>query len=279
MVMLGTRLRMMPLWHPVDIRIVAGDDMDEEVIWLFKAAIVLDGLIYRELETIANNTPSTTATLTTDIHFPAVNEAARYRDGISAGTTLKFELEARIVSSDPHRFLYLAHDPLANCCVIVKFARSYSFELHTYLERKKRAPRLFGFQRLPGGWFVVVMEYLEKFDPLQLQVEDGAAFTSELEGELLALVHEMHDQNLVHGDLREANILVPREGTADELNRPFVIVDFDWGGEIGRAKFPDVRLNPHICVGDKRTRLVQRTDDTKTLSGMFERLRGVQSGM
>jgi hypothetical protein len=72
---------MMPLWHPIDIRIVAGDDMSEEVTWLFKAAIVLDGLIYRELEAIVNNTSSARVTRTTDLHFPAVHEAMSYLDG------------------------------------------------------------------------------------------------------------------------------------------------------------------------------------------------------
>jgi hypothetical protein len=116
------------------------------------------------------------------------------------------------------------------------------------------------------------MEYLTKFEPLQIQVEDGMTLTSELGAELLALAHEMHDQKLVHGDLREAYILVPLEGTVDELSRPFVIVDFDWGGEIGRARFPDFPLNPHICVGDKRSRLVQPMDDLGTLLDMIERL-------
>jgi hypothetical protein len=48
--------------------------------------------------------------------------------------------------------------------VVVKFARSYSRDLHEHCAASALAPALLGFEKLPGGWFIVVMEYMAGYE-------------------------------------------------------------------------------------------------------------------
>jgi tRNA A-37 threonylcarbamoyl transferase component Bud32 len=68
-------------------------------------------------------------------------------------------------------------------------------------------------------------------------------------------MQSFHDEGLVHGDLREPNILCDGE--------KMMLIDFDWGGEVGKACYPHARLchdlmegrdctSPQITKGDGR---------------------------
>lgn len=46
---------------------------------------------------------------------------------------------------------------------------------------------------------------------------------------------ELHDARFVHGDVRNTNILVERERGLDE---PFLLLDYDFSGEIGKVQYP-----------------------------------------
>jgi len=46
--------------------------------------------------------------------------------------------------------------------VCIKLVRRYGVDVHRWCAGKGIAPELFGFQKLPGGWYLVVMELLEK---------------------------------------------------------------------------------------------------------------------
>jgi len=69
----------------------------------------------------------------------------------------------------PSKLLFDAQD--ANDQVCVKFVRSYSMGAHQWCGEMGFAPQLRGFERLPGGWFMVVMDKLgdeyKAFDFLQ----------------------------------------------------------------------------------------------------------------
>ncbi|KAH9976011.1 hypothetical protein BGW80DRAFT_1120980, partial [Lactifluus volemus] len=43
---------------------------------------------------------------------------------------------------------------------IVKFTPRYSINLRDFCARKICSPRILGFERLPGGWYCIAMEYL-----------------------------------------------------------------------------------------------------------------------
>ena len=108
--------------------------------------------------------------------------------------------------------------------VIVKFSNfNYSVEVHAYLSQLKLAPKIKFWRKLPGKWFVVVME----------KVNGSKISTSaspEAKKALKDAVERMHDAGFVHGNLRSKNILVD----GDEI----CILGFDWAGVEGEARYP-----------------------------------------
>jgi hypothetical protein len=69
------------------------------------------------------------------------------------------------------------------------------------VEKAGYAPRLLAFERLPGCWLLVVMEYLDS------AAHWNNAMTKPADP-LRAAVKVMHDADYVHGDLRSPNALV-----------------------------------------------------------------------
>ena len=59
---------------------------------------------------------------------------------------------------------------------------------------------------------------------------------------------ELHREGFVHGDLREANIMVKRDGVDSEGLHDIILVDFDWAGKEGSVRYPsNITLN-HILL-------------------------------
>ncbi|KAF8346757.1 hypothetical protein F5887DRAFT_831751, partial [Amanita rubescens] len=47
----------------------------------------------------------------------------------------------------------------------------------------------------------------------------------------------LHQKGFVHGDIQQANILIEKESlTSDDVK--IHLIDFDWAGPIGEAKYP-----------------------------------------
>jgi len=117
--------------------------------------------------------------------------------------------------------------------LLVKFCRRYGKEAHLKCGELGIAPELVGFETLAGGWFAVVMERLpSSFRPLrELTLEMN------LEQPVTDAVQRMHDAGFVHGDLRDTNILVNKDGVK--------IVDWDWAGRPGDVKYP-ISINPQV---------------------------------
>jgi serine/threonine protein kinase len=118
--------------------------------------------------------------------------------------------------------------------ICIKFVHCYSVEVHKFCTSINCAPRLLGFESLGGGWHMVVMEDLSAGDYFDL-------FGSSLAPDRVAAIKErldqvlvqMHQQGLVHGDLRDANVMVTNDPTPAVM-----LVDFDWAGRIGEARYP-----------------------------------------
>lgn len=115
--------------------------------------------------------------------------------------------------------------------VCVKFTHRYSREVHETCADMKIAPMLLGYELLPGGWIMVVMDKIDDdYTPLST-----ASMT--MRGHLYDLIkkklEELHQSGMVHGDIRDANIMV--QTTA---NDNFMLLDFDWAGKIGEVKYP-----------------------------------------
>ncbi|KZT07205.1 uncharacterized protein LAESUDRAFT_620559, partial [Laetiporus sulphureus 93-53] len=119
--------------------------------------------------------------------------------------------------------------------IVIKFTHRYSKVVHDWCADHLCAPKLLACERIPGRWFMVVMEsvplheycnlsrqrYLLSHEQMQHVRENVEKFVSKL-----------WEANFVHGDLRDANILVNADGT------DFKVVDFDWSGAIGEARYP-----------------------------------------
>ena len=130
------------------------------------------------------------------------------------------------------RLLYAAKTPGADNPILIKFSRTYSIELHKFCTNLGHAPQILGFQRLPGGWCAVAMEYLEEAVP----ITDAPLLSAHRDcwtDEIQALVEGFHRQNLVHGDLRDVNILC-KEGSV-------MLVDLRLGGHGGRGMLSHIK--------------------------------------
>lgn len=80
------------------------------------------------------------------------------------------------------------------------------------------------------GLFVVITQFYDcdmtapLSDEVLKRLEDG--------------LQKLHDNNLVHGDLRRPNILADKEGCVR-------LIDFEWSGKAGLVLYPAL-LNPEI---------------------------------
>jgi serine/threonine protein kinase len=103
-------------------------------------------------------------------------------------------------------------------------------------------PPLLRFEKIAGGWSMVVMEFMDNYVPFS-NYDKPATISSELRSMLTRLVEGFHNKKFVHGDIRSTNILVPKEGTGELKIK---LIDFDWGGLEGRVKYPSA-IN-HVTI-------------------------------
>lgn len=110
------------------------------------------------------------------------------------------------------------------------------------------------------------MEYMALALPISLL--EPAEFTKSQQrwyDELSTLMEAFHDAGYLHGDLRDPNILCD----GDRM----VLIDFDWGGVAGEAKYPSTRLNEDLTEGrESQSLLISREDDVRVLKRTFAAL-------
>ena len=115
--------------------------------------------------------------------------------------------------------------------VCIKFTHRYSREVHEACANMRIAPKLLGYELLPGGWIMVVM------DKIDGDYTSLSAATITMRGHLYNLIKKklegLHQSGMVHGDIRDANIMVQKAA-----NDNFMLLDFDWAGKIGEVRYP-----------------------------------------
>ena len=110
--------------------------------------------------------------------------------------------------------------------VVVKFAYKYNEAAHAALAASSLAPKLRYCSFEPSmGLYVVVMDYVEGGELWDRRKASPARVDS-----LRSAVKMLHENGLVFGDLRRPNVLV----VGDRV----VLVDFDWCGKAGEARYP-----------------------------------------
>ena len=121
--------------------------------------------------------------------------------------------------------------------------RSYGEDVLRHLAAKHMAPQLFGTCDVQGIASVVVMELLEDgwmtlFDYRENQHRNGIPEAAK--GRLFKRIEEILDclstEGMVHGDFRMANMML-KPGEEEKA----VLIDFDWAGKVGSARYPVTR--------------------------------------
>ena len=134
---------------------------------------------------------------------------------------------------------------------------SYGITVHKYLFQQQLAPEVLHSAPLPGNWFVVIMEKVGA--PLS---EDK--LTEDIKESLKAVLRLLKERVYVHGDLRRPNIRVK-----DNTVR---VLDFDWAGKEGEARYPSDLNN--YCEewhsGVKRGEVIKSEHDDHLISLLLQ---------
>lgn len=163
-------------------------------------------------------------------HYPYIVSL----EGNSHSNTLSFTYNKRLSHT---KLIFAATSNLDGKKLVVKFTRQYSADAHRFLSELDLAPTLYQCVQIHGNWLVIVMD-MSPYDllfgthlsePEQAKVQQKA-------GSILDLLHA---GGYVHGDVRDANILVDRESLSSKDGEVKLhLIDFDWAGCVGEAKYP-----------------------------------------
>ncbi|KAI9450976.1 hypothetical protein F5148DRAFT_986718 [Russula earlei] len=152
--------------------------------------------------------------------------------------------------------------------VCVKFVRRYSKEAHEQCVKLQCAPNLLGFECLPGGWIMVVMDYLDGdqySDFVRLEQTDNRNLMEAMKGAL----DKLHQAGFAHGDVRDVNTMVNNNNPSE-----FMLVDFDWAGKIEEVRYPpnvnrdDIWRPDGVIDGE----MILPQHDMEMLRVMFEKI-------
>ncbi|KAI0073420.1 hypothetical protein K474DRAFT_1686212 [Panus rudis PR-1116 ss-1] len=176
--------------------------------------------------------------------------ATSYRD--SNGTRVVFKYAAFLKEKDPSCVTFLATLEGSEQKVVVKFVERYGEEEHRLLAQHGYAPRLLYHghiwdveDNLEGETSVdvnagcgtrrmVVMEYVEG---KTLDNMDADVSREDVRKALHGIIDIMHQQKMVHGDIRTPNILLTGADQLDVKKR-IRVLDFDWAGQEGIVRYP-----------------------------------------
>ena len=121
---------------------------------------------------------------------------------------------------------------------LVKFTGQYSEAAHNHLASHSLAPRIWKFIRISADWTAVVME-TSKYQVL-FGLELSKDERKKVQGKVRDVVRILHEGGFVHGDIRDADLLIDRASLVSDVM--VHLIDFDWAGRVGEAKYP-MRIN------------------------------------
>ena len=151
---------------------------------------------------------------------------------------------------------------------IVKFVESYGEAVHNFCASKKFAPALFCCKQVTSRFKMVVMEEIGNATLLHDYVHKDGIDKGLLKGKCLNILHEIHQAGFCHGDFRDNNLLVVEEGNDVSL----YLIDFDWAGKTGEAKYPYFMNHFQIdwADGASDSEPLQPSHDLHFLEKIFE---------
>ena len=141
----------------------------------------------------------------------------------------------------------------------------YGEDVHRALADEGLAPSLLGTARVAGAPSAIIMEYLDAssgWRPLQHYIRTHRETKINTEHSALTkLLKIMKENKVVHGDLRPNNIMCRgTEGQELEIK----VIDFDWAGKLGSARYPAV-MNPKIKWPGAPRDVIGEDDDENLL--------------
>lgn len=261
--MLDTQVRSLPLDAILDFTVEQSRPMYwRHVYAMFYAARRL----LSTLQTDAKKSKLTSLSIIPrdERRLPDVKSLAQ----IDSDDRLSFHLTERIEGKG--RLLYvgdtLHSKPALKKKILVKFSLQYGRDLHIFAADQGFAPKLLAYEKLPGGWCAVAMELLKPVKHLDDHDAYNQRPLDEWLRELDNIVDTLHKNDFVHGDLRIPNFVVHQE--------KLYLVDFDWGGKVGEARFPDHELLP-ILRGNRADVRITKDHDTKVLEATKKIMRNL----
>ena len=141
---------------------------------------------------------------------------------------LSFVYVERMMTNRP--FLFRAHMQNSRK-ICVKFVQRYVGDVHARCADEGFAPGLLAFERLPGGWNMVIMDHLDEKSWTALSLASKEIRTLGLKDAMARALKKLSEWDMVHGDLRDSNVMVNKD---DPLS--FMLVDFDWAGVSGQVE-------------------------------------------
>jgi len=260
-VTLGHRFRLVTLTPGISCDLFGSEGRERKALHTaFKAASVALACIIDDISEVIRNMP---AEISSDaLFFPSVSKLAKY--GAPQGEFVSFQILERHYDLQSYRQLYIAERVDNKETVLLKFSRIYCLELHEFCLGRGLAPDILAFQELPGGWKAIAMEYIEEAS--MITVAPGLdTHRDRWRQQLRDLVDAFHGENLVHGDLRDANIICKGDNVK--------LIDFDWGGKDGEAKYPTFNLTGELLNGRKPDdAVITKADDDRILNVTLKKL-------
>lgn len=174
-----------------------------------------------------NSVPATPSERNDTFSFP-------YRTHYTSGKErVEFRYHERLYDT---KLVFLAKTT-QNKDVCVKFTRKYSVAAHERCAENFVAPRLLADETLPGGWIMVVMEYLDE----ALYEHFGNSNRHQLQERVARAIEILHTGEFVHGDVRDVNVMIRKEFNESDQDPGVMLLDFDWAGKVNEAHYP-----PHV---------------------------------
>ena len=143
------------------------------------------------------------------------------RDGEEMDFMYNAELEQRAL---------LFRGKTAHKQICIKFVRKYGKDVHIWCADKGFAPRLIAYCALAGGWYMVIMDLLNES---WISMANTQVRPEGLREKIHAAITELHQADMVHGDIRSTNIMVRGDGRTS-----FMLIDYDWAGKAGEVRYP-----------------------------------------
>ena len=146
---------------------------------------------------------------------------------------------------------------------------SYGEVVHKFCASKKIAPELIICEQATSRFKIVVMEEVRNAKLLYDYIrEDKHKAKGLFKRKCSDVLEMMHDGGYCHGDFRSNNLLVVQEEDDERL----YIIDFDWAGKAGEAKYPYFMNHFHINwpEGARDGKLIKPEHDCYFVTTMFD---------